>query len=179
MAKIEIEYRSIFSEEDYNRVMDFLMKNGEDLGEDDKDSSFYILDKKLLKVVENVSKNNAKVSLKLQEVGDGTGKEEFEYIIPTESVKTAKDVFQNLGFTERIDSYQKRHNFIYKGIEFAVKYSKDWSYHIEMEILIDGEDERTEAENKIQDVAEELDIKLMSDAEQKKLVEEIRKNNSK
>ncbi len=179
MAKIEIEYRSIFSEEDYNRVMDFLMKNGEDLGEDDKDSSFYILDKKLLKVVENVSKNNAKVSLKLQEVGDGTGKEEFEYIIPTESVKTAKDVFQNLGFTERIDSYQKRHNFIYKGIEFAVKYSKDWSYHMEMEILIDGEDERVDAEKKIQQVAEELGIKLMSDEEQKKLVEEIRKNNSK
>lgn len=179
MAKIEIEYRSIFSEEDYNRVMDFLMKNGEDLGEDDKDSSFYILDKKLLKVVENVSKNNAKVSLKLQEVGDGTGKEEFEYIIPTESVKTAKEVFQNLGFTERIDSYQKRHNFMYKGIEFAVKYSKDWSYHIEMEILIDSEEGREEAEKKIEQIAKELDIKLMSDDEQKKLVEEIRKKNSK
>ncbi|HKM20278.1 MAG TPA: CYTH domain-containing protein [Candidatus Dojkabacteria bacterium] len=178
MAKIEVEYRSICSEEDYNRIMNFLLENGEDLGEDDKDSSFYILDKKLLKVVKNISKNSAKISLKLQEVGDGSGQEEFEYEIPIESVETAKEVFKHLGFTERIDSYQKRHNFIYKGIEFAVKYSKDWSYHIEMEILIDSEDERAEAERKIEDVAKELGIKLMTDEEQKKLVEEIRSKNS-
>ena len=178
MAKIEIEYRSILSEEDYNRVMNFLLENGEDLGEDDKDSSFYILDKKLLKVVKNISKNSAKISLKLQEVGDGSGQEEFEYDIPIESVETAKEVFKHLGFKERIDSYQKRHNFIYKGIEFAVKYSKDWSYHIEMEILTDSEDERAEAERKIEDVAKELGIKLMTDEEQKRLVEEIRSKNS-
>ena len=84
MAKIEVEYRSICSEEDYNRIMNFLLENGEDLGEDDKDSSFYILDKKLLKVVKNISKNSAKISLKLQEVGDGSGQEEFEYEIPIE-----------------------------------------------------------------------------------------------
>ncbi len=179
MAKIEIEYRSVFSEEDYNRVMSFLMENGEDLGEDDKDSSFYILEKKLLKVVKNVSKNNAKVSLKLQEVGDGTGKEEFEYVIPIESVDTAKEVFERLGFTERIDSYQKRRNFVYEGIEFAVKYSKNWGYHVEMEILIDRESEREDAESKIEQIADELGIKLMSDAEQKKLVEKIRRNNPK
>ena len=175
MAKIEIEYRSIVSKKDYERIMDFLKKNAEDLGEDDKDSSFYILDKKLLKVVKNVSKDTAKITLKLQEVVDGSGKEEFEYIIPVESVDTAKEVFKNLGFTERIDSYQKRHNFMYKGVEFAVKYSKDWSYHIEMEILIDTEDERFNAESKIKEVAEELGIKLMTDKEQKELVKNIRK----
>lgn len=131
MAKIEIEYRSICSEDDYNRIMSFLLQNGEDLGVDDKDSSFYILEKKLLKVVKNVSKNTAKVTLKLQEVGDGSGGKEFEYEIPVESVDTAKEIFEILGFTERIDSFQKRHNFIYDGVEFAVKYSEDWSYHIE------------------------------------------------
>ena len=178
MAKIEIEYRSIVSKKDYERIMNFLKKNAQDLGEDDKDSSFYILDKKLLKVVKNVSKNTAKITLKLQEVGDGSGKEEFEYIIPIESVDTAKEVFKNLGFTERIDSYQKRHNFTYKGVEFAVKYSKDWSYHIEMEILIDTEDGRSNAESKIKEIAEELGIKLMTDEEQKRLVKEIRAKNS-
>lgn len=50
MAKIEIEYRSICSEDDYNRIMSFLLQNGEDLGVDDKDSSFYILEKKLLNI---------------------------------------------------------------------------------------------------------------------------------
>ena len=47
-----------------------------------------------------------------------------------------------------------------------------------MEILIDSEDERAEAERKIEDVAKELGIKLMTDEEQKKLVEEIRSKNS-
>ncbi len=174
MAKIEIEYRSICSEDDYNRIMSFLLQNGEDLGVDDKDSSFYILEKKLLKVVKNVSKNTAKVTLKLQEVGDGSGGKEFEYEIPVESVDIAKEIFENLGFTEKIDSFQKRHNFIYDGVEFAVKYSEDWSYHIEMEILIDSEEEREKAERKIERVAQELNIRLMSDEEQKRLIEDIR-----
>lgn len=43
-----------------------------------------------------------------------------------------------------------------------------------MEILIDSEEEREEAERKIEMVAQELNIRLMSDEEQKRLIEEIR-----
>jgi adenylate cyclase class IV len=174
MSKIEIEFRSIVTKEEYDNLLTFLTNEGKDLGEDDKDSSFYLLENKLLKVVENVSKGNAKVCLKLQEVGEGSGKEEFEYPIAKEYVEIAKDVFDNLGFTERIDSFQKRHNFVYKEIEFAIKYSDDWSYHVEMEILIENEAERLGAESHIKTVAKELGIQLMTDEEQKSLVEKIK-----
>ena len=70
--KIEIEFRSIFDRPRYRKINDFLQKNAKNLGKDDKDVFFFIMPDKLLKVVNNISKNNAQIVLKLNKIGKGS-----------------------------------------------------------------------------------------------------------
>jgi hypothetical protein len=46
-----------------------------------------------------------------------------------------------------------------------LKHSRDWGYHAELEILVNGEEEKETAEAKIRKIAKELEMKLMSDQE--------------
>ena len=50
-------------------------------------------------------------------------------------------------------------------MEIALKWSKTWGYHIELEILVAQSNKKEEAEKQIKQVAKELGIKLMTDAE--------------
>jgi len=120
---IEIEYRSIFDEDTYSRLKVFLDAKAKNLGEDDKDVFFFIFPDKLLKVVDNMSKKTAKIVLKLNKIGRGNDFEEIEIPIQQEDVKKAIRVFTVLGFIELQNSFQKRQNYLYKGVELALKYS--------------------------------------------------------
>lgn len=62
---------------------------------------------------------------------------------------------------------QKRTNYRYKNCEIALKYSDAWGYHMEIEQVIDSEDKKIEAEAQIRRVANELDVKLMTEEELK------------
>jgi len=163
--RIEIEFRAIFSEKKYNQLKKFLDQNAENLGPDDKNVFFFILPDKLLKVVDNKSKRTAKIVLKLNKIGRGSDFEEIEIPINPSQVKKAVDMFKKLGFTEIQESFQKRHNYKYKDVEIALKWSKIWGYHIELEVLITQASEKGGAEERIKRVAKELGIKLMTDAE--------------
>jgi len=79
--RIEVEFRSMFSEKKYNDIKIFLEKNAKDLSEDNKDVYFFILQDKLVKVVNNISKKNAKIVLKLNKIGKGSDFEETEILI--------------------------------------------------------------------------------------------------
>lgn len=169
--KIEIEFRSIFSEEKYNELKSFLDENAEDLGPDNKNVFFFIMPEKLLKVTNNESKESAKFTLKLNKIGEGSDFKELEIHIEQEAVDKTVKIFKELGFDEVQESYQKRHNYRYKGVEIALKWSQVWTYHIEFEILVDNENEKEAAEEKIKEVADELDVELMSDEELKTFTE--------
>ncbi len=84
--QIEVEFRSMLDEKKYNNIRIFLKENAKDLGKDDKDVIFYLKDK-LIKVVNNVSKRNAKVVLKLNKIGRGSDFEEIEILIDQNDVE--------------------------------------------------------------------------------------------
>lgn len=163
---IEIEFRSMFDEEEYDRLKKLLDDNAENLGADDKDVHFFIFPDKLLKVTNNISKKNAKISLKLNRIGKGTAFEEIEFPVSRNEVDKAAEMFTKLGVAESImHSFQKRNNYLYKGVELALKFSPEWQYHLELELVVDDENKRHEAEHKIREIAKELGVQLMTEEE--------------
>ncbi len=163
---IEIEFRSIFNKEKYDKVEKFLKENAEDLGSDDKDVYFFIMPDKLSKVVDNVSKDSAKIVTKLNKIGKGDAFEEIEITINREDIENAVKMLKSLNLTDNImHSFQKRHNYLYKGVELALKYSDVWGYHLEMEIVINNPKKEKETKEKLYAVAKELDVHIMTDEE--------------
>lgn len=173
--KIEIEFRSIFSKKKHDELKTFLDENAKNLGPDNKNVFFFIMPDKLLKVTDNESKDSAKFTLKLNKIGKGSDFKELEVPIQRGDVDKTVKIFKKLGFDEVQESYQKRHNYEYKGVEIALKWSEVWTYHIEFEILIEDEKEKKTAEKKIKKVADELDVDLMTDEELKAFTEKIDK----
>jgi len=164
--RIEIEFRSVFDENKYHEIDDFLKKKAEDLGNDDKDVFFFIMPDKLLKVVNNISKGNAKIIIKLNKIGKGSAFEEIEIPIAQQNVEHAVKMFTSLNITNNImHSFQQRHNYLYKGVELALKQSDAWGYHLELEIMVDGLDKKMEAENTLRSIARELGVHIMTDKE--------------
>ena len=178
--RIEIEFRAMFDKKKYSDLYNFLNKNAEDLGEDNKDVYFFILKDKLLKVVNNVSKKNAKIVLKLNRIGKGSDFEEIEIPIKQKETKKAINFFNELNITDNIiHSFQKRHNYVYKGVEIALKFSSEWQYHLELEIMISDKSQKESAERKIKKIAKELEVELMSDDELAKFVKKVENKNGK
>jgi adenylate cyclase class IV len=172
----EIELRSMFDKEKYDQLFDFLSENAQDLGEDNKDVFFFLFPDKLLKVVNNVSQKTAKIVLKLNRIGQASDFDETEIPISPSDCKKAVEMFKRLGFNDIQNTFQKRHNFMYKGVELALKYSNTWSYHLELEIVVHEESEKNVAEKKILEVAKELNIHVLSNKELAKFTKKVDKD---
>lgn len=165
MTQYEIEFRCVFDEAKHKDLSTFLQEKATDLGADDKRVWFFVMPDRLLKVTHNTSKQTAKVTLKLTKIGHGSSFEEIEYSIPENDAEKAVHLFKSLGHDYLLEPTILRHNYEYKGVEIAVKYSKSWGYHAELEILVDDLEKKDQAERTILEVAKELGLKLMSDEE--------------
>lgn len=170
---IEIELRSMFDEATYLRLRDFFDKNAKDLGEDDKNVFFFLMPDKLLKVVNNISKKTAKIVLKLNKIGQGSNFEETEIPIDPNDCDKAVKMFTKLGFTDIQNTFQKRHNYLYKGVEVALKYSNTWGYHLELEIVVHDLNDKDISEQNIRKVAKELGVHILSDKELSKFTKKV------
>lgn len=167
---IEIEKRGLLSLEKYNELLSFLDKSAESLGEDDKDVVYYIYPDKLLKVVHNLSKKNAKISLKMNKLGDGSSTLETEIVFSSEDFKNMKYILDVIGQAPQvIEGTQKRKNYIYKECEIAVKWSKDYGYHFEIEKVTEDKDTIEKIEKEIESVSEDLGVVTMTNEEIKQL----------
>lgn len=83
-------------------------------------------------------------------------------------------MFDALNLTDKvIHTAQTRRNYKYKEVEIALKYSKEWQYHMELEILVSDISEKKVAEEKIHKVATELGIKIMTEEELQKFVKKV------
>ena len=98
-------------------------------------------------------------------LGTSHGAEETEISIGQNSVEKAVELFKYLGFTKIVRSYQTRHNYVYKEVEISLKYSEHWNYHVELEIMTEGEKGQADAEIKIRSVADELGLTLLTNEE--------------
>ena len=166
---VEIEMRARFSQEDHDQLISRLEQDGEDLGRDDKHIYFYVLPDQLLKVTDNIATNTAKITLKANKIGQGNAFPETEIAIDRQDVEAAVRVFNALGFEHTMhDAYNQRRNFRFHGVEIAVKWSEAWGHHAEFEVLLGDQPSQAElqaANGRIETVAKQLGITLMSDAE--------------
>ena len=143
---LEIEFRSIFNQEKYNELKVFLDERAENLGEDNKDCYYYIFKDKLVKLVDNISQNSAKISLKLNKIGDGPAFPELELYFSQDQFKTAKTILENVMAPDKVmNGLQKRNNYKYKGCQIALKHSDAWGYHLEIEKVIESADKQNDA----------------------------------
>ena len=162
----EIEHRAVLTENAYTALAERLAHDAKLLGTDDKEVSYYIFPDKLLKVVRNISKGTGKLSLKLNTLGAGSSFKEFEVSFPEESFETMKHICENISAPDQVISgTQKRTNYEYQGVEIALKWSEDWGYHVEFEIMISGLSEKEAADARIKGVAEALSVPLMTEEE--------------
>lgn len=168
---IEIEFRSRFGKLKYDALKKFLGANAKDLGNDDKNVYFYIFPDKLLKAVNNLSKKNAKIVLKLNKIGRDSDFEEIEIPIAQSEFENIAKIFKKVLICDSMHSFQGRHNYLYKGVELALKWSEVWGYHLELEIVINEKSKKSQAEEKIMAVAKELGVKIMTDSELKEFTE--------
>lgn len=165
-SKIEIEFRSLLSKAQYKKLREFLRENAKDLGEDNQDGYYFLLPDKVVKIANNVSKKTAKIVIKFNRLSRGSSDfEEIEIPIDPPDFKNAVKLFSALPFDQIQNSYQKRRNYRYKGVDLALKYTKSWLHHMELEIMIDDKSKKGEAEQKIKKVAKELGVKIMSKRE--------------
>lgn len=174
---LEIEKRGFLTEEKYNWLLDFLGKNGKDLGIDDKDVVYYIYPDKLLKVVNNLSKQNAKVALKMSKIGEGSAFPETEVFFDQKDFEKMKYILDIVAKPEKVmGGIQKRKNFEYKGCEFAIKWSEAWAFHFEIEKMVSEQSEVKKAEKELHNVTDELGIKILTDEELKEFAKKAEKN---
>ncbi len=175
MKNIEIEYRARFSKDKYEKLLKFLSLHSKDLGVDDKRVWFFVMPDKLLKVTHNISSKSGKVTLKLTKIGKGSHFKEIEFPVAEKSIETVLQLFINLGYEYLFEPIILRHNFLYKGVELALKYSKTWGYHLELEIMISSVAQKQKAEERILCVAKELGVVIMSEEELWKFTQNVEK----
>ena len=175
LKNIEVEYRARFSKGKYEKLLKFLLKKAKDLGADDKRVWFFVLSDKFFKVTHNISAKSGKITLKLTKIGKGTDFKEIEFPIGEESVEPAVEFFTKLDYEYLLEPIILRHNFLYKGVELALKYSKTWGYHLELEIEISSLAQKSKAEEKILKVADELEVKVMSEEELWEFTQKVEK----
>lgn len=173
MSNIEVEYYSLVTPERHEELNQFLMKNAQDLGEDNKETHFFILKGKIFKVVKNVSTGTAKIVLKIGRIGEGDFFDETEVPINIESYDDAVRIFTNIMDCQIMKSFQQRHNFSYKGVDISIKYSNEWGHHVELEIMVDDLSRKEEADKVIHKVAKELNLKILTIEEAKEFTERI------
>ncbi len=171
----EIEHRALLTEESYKELAEKLARNATLLGTDDKEVSYYIFPDKLLKVMRNISKGTGKLSLKLNVLGAGSSFQEFEVPFPEDSFETMKNICDSISTPDQVISgTQQRTNYKYQGVEIALKWSEDWGYHVEFEIMISDLGEKETADAHIREVAKTLSVSLMTEEEVAAFSAEVR-----
>ncbi len=174
MKNIEVELISLFDKEKYTEIKKFLDKFAEDLGEDNKESYYFILPNKVFKVVNNISKKTAKIVMKLKRIGNGDDSgEEVEIFINPKDIKKAIKIFSELKFDQVQKSLQERRNYLYKNTVLELKYSESWGYHMELEVMINNISEKPNAIKRIHEIGDELNIHILTPTEQKEFAFKI------
>jgi adenylate cyclase class IV len=174
---IEVEQRGLLTEEQYIELQNRLKKEAVFLGEDNKYVEYLIYSDKLLKLIKNTSKQIAVLSLKLNPIGEGSFYDETETNFPVEKFEDLQKIITNITKPDQIiKGTQKRENFKLGDVEIALKWSEDWKYHFELEYMIDNENDKNLALEKLKNVADLLNLKAMTIEEEKEFTDKIRAN---
>lgn len=162
---VEVEIRGVLSREDYDTLLDKLGRISETRQEDDRETIFFMIPGKTLKVTKKLGKGVAKIALKVGDFVEGKHQIEHEVEIKGDDYEEMISIFKELGFNDIQLTSQKRTNFSYKGCEVALKWSEDWGYHFEIDKTISEGEDKAEARKEALGLVEELGVKVFSDDE--------------
>lgn len=170
----EVEIRGILTQEQYNALISRLNHQATSVEPDDRETTFFIIPDKTLKVTKNLSSQKAKVALKIGNIKTGE-QEEIEMNIPFDEYKKAVKIFCALGFTEIQETKQRRINFAVENIVVSVKHSDDWGYHYEMDLNVATEKKIPYARERLVELAKKLGLEVLTDEQIKNICDEIDK----
>ncbi len=171
---IEVELRGLLDRQAYDKLLSYFINNANHIKDDDKKAYYYNYADGILKVVDETSQKSAKLSLKVGDEFLGLGMDEYDvYLGSTEDIIGCKKMLNSLGYKLKSTITQKRINCVYDGVEFAIKYTKDWGYHFEAEVVVGDRSEVTEASNKIKKACLDLGINVMNDDELRKFIQNL------
>ncbi|MBX4196347.1 CYTH domain-containing protein [Candidatus Pacearchaeota archaeon] len=132
---IEVEIRSLISQDKYDELISFFKQNSEFLGEDYQETHYFDSDQDL-----RIQKNNtfSKVWLKKGKIHDDH-REEIEIKCKKEDFEKLESLYHALGYKVSIKWFRNRHSFDWNGIVVALDHTKGYGHIIELEILSDEE----------------------------------------
>lgn len=171
MKNIEVELRSIISEEQYHELLDFLKKNAEFVNEDNQETHYFDAKDDL-----RIQKNDffSKIVLKKGKLHDDM-REETEVKCGKDDFDSLKRLFADLGFQIAVKWFRKRHSFRWEGVDVTVDNTKGFGYILEMEKITD-DDNKNEALELLKNKASLLGIKVASKEELQRKFQHYREN---
>ncbi len=167
----EVEVRSFLSQDEYDRLLIVLEKEGEKIKED-RQITVYFSGEKDLRIQKNT--DSAKIWMKGGELHDES-REEVEVILKNNQFEETRRLFEALGYEVEIKWYRKRNKFRWEGHEVCVDHTIGYGRVIEVEELCE-EGEEAEALERVSEALEELGVKKTSKREFDERFRHYRKN---
>ena len=170
---IEVEKRGTLERAQWEQLHDVILSlGGEDMGPNDTRTDFYLAKGSQVKVQHALSKKTAKMAWKSGGNNGASAREEIEVHIPVQDLSAARLLMcKLLPDAQHFATRQERHDYRIGEVNIAVKRSDGWGYHVELEVLVRNKEDILSAEKAIKDVAERLNIKMLSQKEEKAFVE--------
>jgi len=168
---IEVEKRALLDESRYHELLVLLDERAEDKGENDTVSVFYLRERSQIKVQRNETARTAKIAWKSGGVDGAEQRHELELPIGYDDFDAANELMRAVVSDAQVfPTKQTRHDYLIDDIDVAIKYSDDWGYHAELEIVVDDDARVEDALTRIHALADTLDIQLLSEDEERDFV---------
>jgi predicted adenylyl cyclase CyaB len=152
---IEVEVRSFISEDQYNKLLEFMQKNAKLIKKDNQITYYFSGDNDL-----RIQKNDffSKIWLKSGNIHDPHRKE-VEVKLDKEKFEQLEKLFLSLGYNIDIKWFRKRNLFDWNNISVAIDHTKGYGYIIELEKM-SNEQEKEQVYEFLKNKLKELNINL-------------------
>ncbi len=169
IKNFEYEERAFLEEKDFVSIKTKLDSLAKQVTLDNKKSYFFVLSDVNISIATSAKKTVIKY--KGGQLGKGNGFEEYEVAINPGSCESAIAFVRALLKIDPMVSEQFRLNYdLGNGIEVALKYTKTWGFHLEVEKVysLDSKNNdavelaKTQAQKELNDIAHKLGISYMT-----------------
>ena len=152
---IEVEVRSLVSEEKFNELLDFFKENAELKKEDYQETFYFDCDEDL-----RIQKNDffSKVWMKKGNLHDDY-REEIEIKFDKDEFEKMEKLFLALGYDVEIKWFRKRIEFLWDDITVCMDHTKGYGYIIELEKMCDDDNKEAESE-RLKDKMSSLGVEI-------------------
>jgi predicted adenylyl cyclase CyaB len=173
MCNIEVEKRGFLTKDYYESIGFKLITLGAaDIGENNSETIFFLLDNSQVKVQKNISKKIAKIAWKSDGNTGVESRKEIEVPININDFDSSVEIFSKILKNAQIfQTKQNRHDYRMNDIEIAIKYSDDWGYHIEIETIVHNSSDVANGLKLIKEFAQTINVTLILPDEEKAFVE--------